>query len=1285
MRGQRGIISVFTFVFCISIFANPTFASTALFEDDFEDGDLSNNWKLWKEYPEDIQEVITEDGNNIYRAFGESDLKKESRWRDYTLAGKFKLIQGSGGFFVREGWEYRYEVQLSQNNIQIYMPSLTMGGEHIELSRKTLSVSKNTWHDFKVEVYGNTIKFYLDDKLIFDITDEENLAEWGGIGLMTRRGEIYFDDITVTEVPASTDTITDVLSADSEHTNVVFEDDFEDGDYDGWKVDWREYPEDDWYVVEEDGTNVVKGDGNTNLMLETRGWEDYTFSGKLKYQNGMAGMMLRENNVGFYVIEFNPDYIELLSHVHTTGNRIKISQRDMVIEKDKWHDFEAVMKGTNIKFYLDGELLFDADDDTFSGGRSGLVSIPFSEAYFDDIKVLKEAPISADTITDAISDVFFDSYIPTDFLFEDDFEDENLAQWGICGPPNCPGDGGEIITEGDNKVLRIIGHTDYHGGPNSWTDYTYSGRLKIEEGCAGVVARAVDEGWYRFDICPGMRKLSLISGEHEGPHIGLSTKTVDIPQNKWFDYKITVEGNNLKFYLNNELIIDVDDGSNKWPTGHIGMTMQDNSKVFFDDIKVYELPDIPTFDFILSGGPSPTTEIQVDDDLEVRVNGKTVFQDDDGTDTGSIKRNNGPGFKGEPIEFTATLGDTLRIIATDGGVGFSLSPLYLHIGERSFKITDGVPGEPSPKDLPYVFFDETFTIPSPGSSISKIVPRLDIDGLKTMALKLATGELSQDDPEVQKDIMEMQLVTEEEIKALEQEVMGLFSLVDAGKKIGADVSYPEEKINSAILILKEANQTYSECEEAFDKGDMLTAVNLGNDAYVKGTSGKTMLEEARVPLYSAIKGKLDDKRVSAESIVGWGRRVMMPSGYSDEKIVQASSDIQAMEDALSSGDLQGGVEPILRANDMLNQARNRIFSYFGAIFAFLLVGGVMAQRVVPRIRGTPQPEAASAAAATTRSTVPEIDDRIPAIEVVGLNKSTKQAKLLKDVNFRVRQGTLFGIVGTSGGGKSTIIEGIVGRREYTSGDVKVMGYDANSQRDEINKVLGFVPQHPECYMDQTVWDNMKNSAVKWGIKDPDEESKHILEQLEIDERKDVTCKKLSGGQLKRLSLGMELLRGPQILILDEPTTGLDPTGRDRIISTLSKIVYSEKKTVIFTTHHMDEAEHCDEVIIINKGQIQASGTPHDLARRMPGMGKIVEITLEEVKDDFITGIEEIRGVKKVIKEGRVLKIVMDTPDTVDIANKLKELGAFIEGSVISKAGMKEVFIYYTGIDPKELK
>ena len=306
-----------------------------------------------------------------------------------------------------------------------------------------------------------------------------------------------------------------------------------------------------------------------------------------------------------------------------------------------------------------------------------------------------------------------------------------------------------------------------------------------------------------------------------------------------------------------------------------------------------------------------------------------------------------------------------------------------------------------------------------------------------------------------------------------------------------------------------------------------------------------------------------------------------------------------------------------------------------------------------------------------------------AIEVSDLVKKYRNSVVLENVSFTVPSGILCTIVGLSGGGKSTIVEAIAGRIPPDSGKVTIVGKDADKNRMELNRIVGFVPQHPELNMNQTVWENMINSTIKWEVKEAGLKSTVILKQLGILDRKDVVAKNLSGGQLKRLSLAMELIREPEILVLDEPTTGLDPTSRDQILTALTKIVTTNKKTVLFTTHFMDEAEHCDEVIIIGDAKVLVKGPPSQLARKLPGMGKIVIVTVEEVSETLVKNLEKLPSVKKVIREGRVLKIISDKPDPVELSQKVKELGGTVEKSEVKKAGMKEVFVYFTGKIPEE--
>jgi len=299
-----------------------------------------------------------------------------------------------------------------------------------------------------------------------------------------------------------------------------------------------------------------------------------------------------------------------------------------------------------------------------------------------------------------------------------------------------------------------------------------------------------------------------------------------------------------------------------------------------------------------------------------------------------------------------------------------------------------------------------------------------------------------------------------------------------------------------------------------------------------------------------------------------------------------------------------------------------------------------------------------------------------------LVKSYKNTKVLKSVSVEFEEGKIYGIVGPSGCGKSRLVECLIGRITPDSGDASVFGYDPRINMKEINEVVGFVPQHPELYPEQTVWHNMQNSAIKWGIANFEKVCSDILKSVDLVDRRDVVAKNLSGGQIKRLSLAMELIRDPRVLLLDEPTTGLDPGMRTKIMTILDNL-NKKGKTIIFSTHYMDEIDICDEVLIMKNGELIIKSTVEGLRRKTPGRGRVVEVTLERVGKSLVMELEKDRGVHKVIESGRILRIFTHEPNVTEIGNKVTKLGGVIEASRITQADMRDLFIYLTDTYPEE--
>jgi hypothetical protein len=169
------------------------------------------------------------------------------------------------------------------------------------------------------------------------------------------------------------------------------------------------------------------------------------------------------------------------------------------------------------------------------------------------------------------------------YSFIDDFEDGDLSGWDIC--MDCTGDKGSVITENGNKVLRSYGQNDIHSGSDSWTDYTFTGKFKIIKGSVGMWVREFSG---RYQLWADEREIVFTVEEYEIDSTKITSKRLSMPLNEWHDFKIIVKGTNLKFYFNDNLVIDANDNDNKFPRGRVGIGSGDNSDVYFDDLKVRE-------------------------------------------------------------------------------------------------------------------------------------------------------------------------------------------------------------------------------------------------------------------------------------------------------------------------------------------------------------------------------------------------------------------------------------------------------------------------------------------------------------------------------------------------------------------------------------------------------------------------------------------------------------------------------------------------------------------------
>jgi ABC-2 type transport system ATP-binding protein len=222
-----------------------------------------------------------------------------------------------------------------------------------------------------------------------------------------------------------------------------------------------------------------------------------------------------------------------------------------------------------------------------------------------------------------------------------------------------------------------------------------------------------------------------------------------------------------------------------------------------------------------------------------------------------------------------------------------------------------------------------------------------------------------------------------------------------------------------------------------------------------------------------------------------------------------------------------------------------------------------------------------------------------AVNILDLEKRFGQFVAVDRISFSVRTGEIFGFLGPNGAGKSTTIRMLCGIISPSSGSGRVAGYDIFSQAEKIKQAIGYMSQKFSLYLDMTPFENIRFYLGIYNVPSHlwKERSEEILEITRLTHVQERLTRDLPPGWRQRLALGCALLHRPKLLFLDEPTSGVDPITRRHFWEFIGQLT-SEGVTVFVTTHYMDEARHCDRVVMINEGKIVASGSPPEIIRRV---------------------------------------------------------------------------------------
>ena len=296
------------------------------------------------------------------------------------------------------------------------------------------------------------------------------------------------------------------------------------------------------------------------------------------------------------------------------------------------------------------------------------------------------------------------------------------------------------------------------------------------------------------------------------------------------------------------------------------------------------------------------------------------------------------------------------------------------------------------------------------------------------------------------------------------------------------------------------------------------------------------------------------------------------------------------------------------------------------------------------------------------------------IEVKNLFKSFKDVKAVQDLSITVKKGELYAFLGLNGAGKSTTISIICGQLQKDSGKVYVNGVDLDEDIDRVKRDLGVVFQSSNLDMPLTVKENLKSRASLYGITNEefDKKLEEIDALLNVKPLMKRTFGKLSGGEKRRVDIARALFHEPQILILDEPTTGLDPQTRKLVWSAINKLREEKGITVFLTTHYMEETLNADYVVILDAGKIVGEGTPIELKNKYTGDF----IQIYNVDEDVVKALN--LPYQKMVGGYRIA--VESTVKATELIRENPEL--FVDYEVI-KGNMDDVFLSATGKALKE--
>ena len=305
-------------------------------------------------------------------------------------------------------------------------------------------------------------------------------------------------------------------------------------------------------------------------------------------------------------------------------------------------------------------------------------------------------------------------------------------------------------------------------------------------------------------------------------------------------------------------------------------------------------------------------------------------------------------------------------------------------------------------------------------------------------------------------------------------------------------------------------------------------------------------------------------------------------------------------------------------------------------------------------------------------------DSSPELMIVAkeLTKTYGDFIAVDGINFEVKKGESFGLLGPNGAGKSTTMKMIASTSQRSGGELTILGKDPNQHGPEIRAHLGVVPQQDNLDRELKVWENLMTYGRFFGLKSSFLKPKieELLQFAQLEEKRNVKTEELSGGMKRRLTIARGLINEPEILMLDEPTTGLDPQARHILWDRLFRLK-EVGVTLVITTHYMDEAEQlCDRLVVMDKGKIMAEGSPAELIKTYSSK-EVLEVRFGS--DNNKTMAKQLKGIGDRL-ESLPDRILVYTEDGEAALKKILAAGMHPITSLVRRSSLEDVFLRLTG-------